>query len=93
MLGYSEHELIRGLGRDCGARCFRCNTPLLANLALRSEGLCTACAEGKTIQWTPRRNPSLQRLARMARPTSLKSRLRRMAGAASRAKLIHREGK
>ena len=85
MLGYSEHELVRGLRRDSVARCFRCNAPLLGNLALRSEGLCTTCAEGKTIQWTPGRDPSVQRLARMGRPTSLKSRLRRLAGALSRA--------
>jgi hypothetical protein len=85
MPSYSEHEPIRELRRDYVARCFRCNTPLLADLALRSEGLCTACAEGKPIQWRPRRNPYVQHLARMGRPTSLKSRLRRLAGAPSRA--------
>jgi hypothetical protein len=86
MPAYSEHELMRELRRGCGvARCFRCNTPLLANLALRSEGLCTACAEGKTIQWTPMRDRSVQGPARMGRPTSFKSRLRRLAGALSRA--------
>ena len=52
MPSYSEHEPIRELRRDYVARCFRCNTPLVADLALRSEGLCTACAEGKTIQWS-----------------------------------------
>jgi hypothetical protein len=51
MLSYYEHELIRELRRDDGPRCFRCNTPLPATLELRSEGLCTACAEGKTIQF------------------------------------------
>jgi hypothetical protein len=51
MLSYYEHELISELRRDDGARCFRCNTPLPATLALRSEGLCTACVEGKTIQF------------------------------------------
>ena len=58
MPAYSEHELMRERRGYGVARCFRCNTPLLANLALRSEGLCTACAEGKTIQWTPMRDPS-----------------------------------
>jgi hypothetical protein len=51
MLSYHEHELIRELRPDDRARCFRCNTPLSAAIALRSEGLCTACAEGKTIQF------------------------------------------
>jgi hypothetical protein len=50
MLSYYERELIHELRRDDGARCLRCNTPAPANLALRSEGLCTACAEGETIQ-------------------------------------------
>jgi hypothetical protein len=85
MLSHSENQLIRELRRDYGARCFRCNTPLLANIALRSEGLCSACAEGKTIQWMPRRDPSIQRLVRTGTPASLKSKLRRLAGALSRA--------
>lgn len=58
MLGYYERELIRGLRRDKGARCFRCNTPLPAKLTPTSEGLCTACAEGETIQFTPYRGPT-----------------------------------
>jgi len=50
MLAYYERELIRELRRD-GTRCPRCNALMHApDLALRSEGLCTACAEGKTIQ-------------------------------------------
>jgi hypothetical protein len=51
MLSCYEHELIRELRPAEGARCFRCNTPLSPALALRSEGLCTACAEGKTVQF------------------------------------------
>jgi hypothetical protein len=51
MLSYYERGLIRELARDDRPRCFRCNTPLPARLALRSEGLCTACAEGKTIHF------------------------------------------
>jgi hypothetical protein len=51
MLSYYEYELIRELRGDDGARCLRCNTPLSPALALRSEGLCTACAQGKTIQF------------------------------------------
>jgi hypothetical protein len=58
MLSYYERELIRGLRRADGARCFRCNTPLPAKLAPTSEGLCTACAEGQTIQFTPYRGPT-----------------------------------
>ena len=58
MLSYDEHELIPELRLDDGARCFRCNTPLPAKLALTSEGLCTACAEGETIQFTPYRGPT-----------------------------------
>jgi hypothetical protein len=50
MLYYDERELIRELRQGDGARCLRCNTPLPANLALRGEGLCTACAKGETIQ-------------------------------------------
>ena len=59
MLSYYEHELIREPRPDDGVRCFRCNTPLSASLALRREGLCTACAEGKTVQFhqTPERTP------------------------------------
>jgi hypothetical protein len=85
MLGYSEHQLIGEPRRDHGARCFRCNSPLLANSALIGEGLCTACAEGKTIQWMPRRDPSVPRLVRRGTPASLKSKLFRLAGALSRA--------
>ena len=51
MVSYYDRELIRELGQDDRPRCFRCNTPLPARLALRSEGLCTACAEGKTIHF------------------------------------------
>jgi hypothetical protein len=51
MLSYYERELIRAPGRDDRLRCFRCNTALPGRLALRSEGLCTACAEGKTIHF------------------------------------------
>jgi hypothetical protein len=58
MLSYYENELIRELRRDDGVRCFRCNTLLPATLALRGEGLCTACAEGETIQFTPYRGPT-----------------------------------
>jgi hypothetical protein len=86
MLSYFEHELIREPRCDYGARCFRCNSPLLANFALKGEGLCTACAEGKTIQWMPLRDRSIQRLVRMGPPASLKSKLRRLAGALSRAR-------
>jgi hypothetical protein len=85
MLSYSEHQLIREPRGDYAARCFRCNSPLLANSALKGEGLCTACAEGKTIQWMPRRDPSIQRLVRMGTPASLKSKLSRLAGALSQA--------
>jgi hypothetical protein len=87
MLSYSEHQLIRESRRDLGARCLRCNSSLLANFALKSEGLCAACAEGKTIQWTPRRDRSKRPLVRMGTPTSFKSKLRRLAGAASRTSL------
>jgi hypothetical protein len=85
MLSYSEYQLIREPRGDYAARCFRCNSPLLGSSALKGEGLCTACAEGKTIQWMPQRDPSIQRLARMGTPASLKSRLSRLAGALSRA--------
>jgi hypothetical protein len=51
MLSYYEHELIRELRPAEDARCFRCNTPLSAARALRSEGLCTSCVEGNTIQF------------------------------------------
>jgi hypothetical protein len=63
MLNYYDHELIRRPRPNGGARCFRCNTPLSAACALRDEGLCTACAEGKTIQFqsTPARTPSDKR--------------------------------
>jgi hypothetical protein len=48
-----ERELVGDRKVDADIRCLRCNVPLLApNLAVRSEGLCAACAEGKTIQWT-----------------------------------------
>jgi hypothetical protein len=70
MLSYYERELIRGLRRDDGARCFRCNTLLPATLALRGEGLCTACAEGETIQFTSYRGatgPASRRAAWTAR--------------------------
>lgn len=85
MLSYSEHQLIREPRCDLSARCLRCNSPLLANFGLKGEGLCAACAEGKTIQWMPRRDPYIQRLVRMGPPASLKSKLRRLAGALSRA--------
>jgi hypothetical protein len=87
MLSYSEHQLIRESRRDLGARCLRCNSPLCANFALKDEGLCAACAEGRTIQWTPRRNRSEGPLLRVGTPASFKSKLRRLAGAASRASL------
>jgi hypothetical protein len=51
MVSSYEREQINQLRRDDRPRCFRCNTPLPARLALRSEGLCTACAEGKTIHF------------------------------------------
>jgi hypothetical protein len=38
MLSYPEHQLIRESRRDLGARCLRCNSPLLANFALKGEG-------------------------------------------------------
>jgi hypothetical protein len=51
MLSYFhyERELAGDRKIDADIRCLRCNVPLLApNLAV--EGLCAACAEGKTIQ-------------------------------------------
>lgn len=51
MVTYYDRELIGELKRGEDARCLRCNAPLPAtNLALRSEGLCVACAAGDTIQ-------------------------------------------
>ncbi len=84
MLSYSEHQLVGESGGHPATRCLRCNSPLLANFALKGEGLCAACAEGKTIQWTPRRDRSKRPLARMGTPASFQSILRRLAGAASR---------
>jgi hypothetical protein len=50
MLAYYERELIRELRCD-GTRCPRCNALMHApDLAMRSDGLCAACAEGKTLQ-------------------------------------------
>lgn len=50
MLTYYERELIRELRRD-GTRCARCNALMHAtDLAMWSEGLCKACADGKTSQ-------------------------------------------
>jgi hypothetical protein len=50
MLNYFERELIRSIRADDGARCLRCNASLPAGAALRSEGLCAACAQGETVQ-------------------------------------------
>jgi hypothetical protein len=51
MLSYYERELIRELRRGDRVRCLRCNALVHAtDLAMWSEGLCTACAQGKTIQ-------------------------------------------
>jgi hypothetical protein len=90
MLSYPEHEPIRRVRRDCGARCFRCNAPLVPEFGLRSEGLCTACAEGTTIQWTPRQDPIPQPPNRIGRATSLNWRLRRVAQALLPANPSHR---
>jgi uncharacterized Zn finger protein (UPF0148 family) len=83
MLSYYEDQLIGESRRDPAARCLRCNSPLLANFALKGEGLCPACAEGKTIQWTPPADRS-KRSRQTGTPASFKSKLRRLAGAASR---------
>jgi hypothetical protein len=92
MLSYSEHQMIRESRRDLGARCLRCNSSLLADLAAKSEGLCAACAEGKTIQWTPLRDRTKRPPVRMGTPASFKSKLRRLAGAASRTSLGNLRG-
>jgi hypothetical protein len=86
MLSYSEHQLIGESRRDPAARCLRCNSPLLGNFALKGEGLCPACAEGKKIQWTPPGDRS-KRSLQTGTPASFKSKLRRLAGAASRTSL------